>query len=222
MIVNTAGGMAGGDRFDARCRGRAQARGSSSPPRRPRRSIARSGRTPTVEVKLDGRGRRGARLAAAGDDPVRPRAARRARSRSISPTMRACAGRGGGVRPLRHGRGGRGGRAARPLARAARRPAHSCRERAARRRDCGEARAAGGRRTAASRSRPCWSCPATTRRLRRCARSATVPRRGRRIGLERHCGGAAVRRRRRGAAPRSRQRAVGAARGAALPRLWLN
>ena len=73
VIVNTAGGMAGGDRFEHRRDGRREARASSSPPRRPRRSIARSAPTRDIGVRLDGRRRRRARLAAAGDDPVRPR-----------------------------------------------------------------------------------------------------------------------------------------------------
>ena len=79
VIVNTAGGMAGGDRFDDRHRGRRRRAARASPPRRRRRSIARSAPTTTVDVTLDvGAGAR-ARLAAAGDDPVRPRAAARAR-----------------------------------------------------------------------------------------------------------------------------------------------
>ena len=58
------------------------------------------------------------------------------------------------VRPLRHGRDGGAGRALRPLARAARRQADLCRDRAARRRDRRSSpRPAVAK--AASRSRPC-------------------------------------------------------------------
>ena len=53
VLINTAGGVAGGDRFDARHRGGGGTRAWWSPRRRPRRSIARSGRIPIIDVKLD-------------------------------------------------------------------------------------------------------------------------------------------------------------------------
>ena len=52
VIINTAGGMAGGDRFAARRRGRGRRTRSSSPPRRPKRSIARSDRDTEIDVSF--------------------------------------------------------------------------------------------------------------------------------------------------------------------------
>ena len=66
---------------------------------------------------------------------------------------------------------------------------------------------------AAWRSPPCWWRRRTRRRCRRGAR-ARICRRGRRLGLERHRGGAAVAPRRRCLAPRSDRRAGGARRSA--------
>ena len=79
VIVNTAGGIAGGDRFAHRRRGRARRAadrhhgGGGKGLSRARRRTPRSTCSSTV-----GAGAR-ARLAAAGDDPVRPRAAATAR-----------------------------------------------------------------------------------------------------------------------------------------------
>ena len=90
----------------------APARGLSSPRRPRKRSIARSDRTPTIDVKLEVGGRRRAGLAAAGDDPVRPRAARAARSRSISRRRaRMLLAEAVVFGRIGHGRGGRRGHA---------------------------------------------------------------------------------------------------------------
>ena len=161
-------------------------------------SHARAGRDHRREAR--GRRRRLARLAAAGDHLVRSRAAQahdRHRSRR---GCAAAAGRGDRVRPLRHGRDGGREPAARSLARSTRRHAHSCRSHAARRRRGGQARAARGRqgrrrtRHRADRARGRKARGRGARARRR------IPRRGRRLRLERLCRGAALRRRRRSAA----------------------
>ena len=138
------------------------------------------------------RGRRDARLAAAGDHPVRPRAAVAHASRSmLAPDAQLLL-----AEAIVFGRSGmgetvRGGRAVRPLARAPRRQADLRRERAARRRDCAAAGRAGGRQRR-RRDRDRADRAGRRRRGRGGARAGRrIRRRGRRIGLERHRGGAA-------------------------------
>ena len=89
VIVNTAGGMAGGDRFASTSTVEPGARlvVTTAAAEKVYRTL---GPDATIDVRLAVGCRRLARLAAAGDDPVRPGAALRARSRSISPTMRGC------------------------------------------------------------------------------------------------------------------------------------
>ena len=75
VLLNTAGGLTGGDRIDLeRDAGRSAPR-RPSPPRRPRRSIARAMARPDRR-EAGARRRRPPRLAAAGDHPVRRLAAR--------------------------------------------------------------------------------------------------------------------------------------------------
>ena len=75
VIVNTAGGIAGGDRFDARHRGRGRARSSSVTTAAAEKVYRSLGPDADDRREARCRGGRVAALAAAGDDPVRPRAA---------------------------------------------------------------------------------------------------------------------------------------------------
>ena len=108
-------------------------------PRRDARGHDRSGGEGLSHARSAGRdrgqafGRRGraARLAAAGDHPVRPCGAASKDRRRTRRRRLAADGRGRGVRPHRHGRGGRARRLYRPLARPPQRCAFVCRDSAA-------------------------------------------------------------------------------------------
>ena len=74
VLINTAGGVAGGDRFSLDIAAGEGTRlvVTTAAAEKVYRTL---GPDSTIDVKLDVAGRRDARLAAAGDDPVRPRAA---------------------------------------------------------------------------------------------------------------------------------------------------
>ena len=160
MIVNTAGGMAGGDRTISTSR--------SSDGRRARRHHrgGREGLSLARARRRDrGQARRSARRRGCAWLPQETILFDRARlTRRIEVDLRrgrlAADGRGGGVRPRGMGEAVRAGRVHRPLAGAARRPAAVRRDGAARRRDRARCCASRRSRPAASRSRPCWSCRA--------------------------------------------------------------
>ena len=125
VLINTAGGVAGGDRFalDIAAGEGTQLVVTTAAAEKVYRTL---GADLDHRREARCRGRRDARLAAAGDDPVRSRAARRVRSRS---TLAADA-RLFLAEAIVFGRSGmgetvRGGRADRSLARAARRQARS-------------------------------------------------------------------------------------------------
>ena len=123
VLLNTAGGLTGGDRIDIERGAWRPAPRRPSPRRRPRRSTARATARPTSRVRLDAGGRRPPRLAAAADHPVRPAAARpphrgRACRRRQLPRRRDA-----DLRPRGHGRGRASRRLPRRLARPARRRA---------------------------------------------------------------------------------------------------
>ena len=219
MIVNTAGGIAGGDRHRLDICGRDTARDLPSPRRRRRRSIARSARHAEIDVRL--RVEAGAQLRWLPQETIlfdRARPAPPHRSRSVRRRF-AADGRGRGVRPLRDGRDGAARHADRPLAAAPRRQAGLRRDRAARWADRATDLAKPPSRTAASRSPPCSLRRPTRRRSSACAA---------RVFLEKSAYRPGTGLRWRGSAPRMARRcaailaAVLTALGGELPRLWLN
>ena len=221
VIVNTAGGVAGGDRFslDVAVEPGARLVVTTAAAEKVYRTLE-PGRGDRREAC--GRRRRLAGLAAAGDDPVRPGAAQahhRGRSRRGRAALLAEA--------LVFGRSGMGeavddGRLFdRWRLRRNGRLIHA----EAMRLDGGiasQARGARGRQRAGSRLRPCWSCPETTPPPPR-VRALDAGFRGE-VGSSAWNGFAVVRLcAADGAALRHDLVAVlGALRGAALPRLWLN
>ena len=205
--------------FDIAVGAGARARGDHAPP--PRKVYRALGADADVDVRLQVARRRDARLAAAGDDPVRRARGSAARiDVDLAADAPLCWPKHR-VRPLRHGRDGAARRAARPLARPPRRPARSSPRPAARRRDRGQARAAGRCATARVAIATVLIAPgdeaATTRAC--CvpvlpARSASRP--GTASWSRGSCaqdGDGAAARSRRGADRRSR---------GTLPRLWSN
>ena len=224
VLVNTAGGIAGGDRLTHRPRA-----GGARAPRRHHRGggedLSRERRRPT----LDGRLRRSATAPRSTWLPQetilfdRARLVALASTSTLAPSAPRCCS----PRPSCS--------AAPPWARRSREGLFADRWRvrrggrlifaesvAARRRDRRAARRDRGRRRAASRSRPCSRCRATTRRPRRCARSPArfAARSASRPGTAWRSPGS---RRRDGAALRHDLALLLAALGRApLPRLWLN
>ena len=168
VIINTAGGIAGGDRFalDIAAGQGTRLVVTTAAAEKVYRTL---GPDSVIDVKLDVAA--GATLAWLPQETILfDRARLHAQHRGRSRAGRAAVPRRGDrVRPLRHGRGGGGGRAVRSLARAARRQAHLCGRRAARRADCAapcRGRCRKGRhrgRDGADRARE------TTTRCRRCA-----------------------------------------------------
>ncbi len=173
VIVNTAGGMTGGDRFgiDIDVGAGANLTVTTAAAEKIYRSLG-----PDTEIGVETR-RRSAqrtRLAAAGNDPVRSCTAAphdRCRSRR---RCRAAAGRGHRVWPRGHGRNRRPRISVRPLARARRRRAGLCRDDTARWR-----RSRSGLMTPRlpGRARPwraCSNLPAMKERSRRSAPSSKI------------------------------------------------
>ena len=221
VIVNTAGGMAGGDRFaldiDVGRRRRPDRRTAAA------EKVYRSlGARREIDVKLDVAAGRAAGLAAAGDHPVRPRAAVAAGSRSIWRRTPRCL-----AEAVVFGRAAMGevmtrGLCVRPLAGAPRRPADLCRRHPARRRHRRKAWRAARSPPAASRIATVLIAPAGEQTSPRCARStANSPAKSAsRPGTASRWRGSS---RRDGAALRhDLHRMLGCARRRPLPRLWLS
>ena len=144
VFVNTAGGVAGGDRFDIEIAAGEGARLTLTTAAAEKVYRA-TGRARRAQYRPEGRRWRASRLAAAGDHPVRPRADRaadrhRSRRGRLAPALRNRR-----VRPRRDGRDHAPRRIRRPLAPAARRQAGVRRNRAARRRHRREAGEGRGR-----------------------------------------------------------------------------
>ena len=160
VIVNTGGGMAGGDRFSIDIDGRRRRARSSPAPRRRRRSIARPGPTPSMDVRAC-RSAAGARLAWLPQETIlfdRARLSRRidvdlAEGASLLMAEAVVFGRAAMGEAMQAGhwsdrwRVRRGGTAA------------VCRKRAARRRHCRQAARRAPSPMAASRSPPCLIAP---------------------------------------------------------------
>ena len=133
VFVNTAGGVAGGDRFDIDIAAGEGARLTVTTAAAEKVYRA-AGPGRAAQYCLEGRGGRAPGLAAAGNHSVRPGAGVAPDRYRSGGKRLAAAVRNRGVRPRRDGRADAAGRIRRPLARPARRPAGVCRNRPARRR----------------------------------------------------------------------------------------
>ena len=103
VFVNTAGGIAGGDRFDIDIAAGEGARLTLTTAAAEKVYRAH-GPAAQLDIALKAAGRRASRLAAAGDHPVRPRAGRAAHRHRSGRGRLAAALRNRGVRPRRDGR----------------------------------------------------------------------------------------------------------------------
>ena len=120
VFVNTAGGIAGGDRFDIDIAAGAGTRLTLTTAAAEK--VYRAPRSGSAgQHRAQGRGRRASRLAAAGDHPVRPGADRAAHRHRSGGGCAASALRNRGVRPRGDGRADAAWRIHRPLAAAPRR-----------------------------------------------------------------------------------------------------
>ena len=144
VFVNTAGGIAGGDRFDIDI---AAGEGSrlTLTTAAAEKVYRAAGPAAQLNIALEGGARRAPLLAAAGDHPVRPGADCQAHRYRSGGRRLASALRNRGVRPRGDGRKDAAWRVRRPLAPAPRRQAGVCGNRPARRRYRRKAGAAGGR-----------------------------------------------------------------------------
>ena len=142
VFVNTAGGIAGGDRFDIDI---AAGEGSrlTLTTAAAEKVYRAAGPRRAAQHRAEGGERRASRLAAAGDHPVRPGADRQAHRYRSGRGRLASALRNRGVRPRGDGRKDAAWRIRRPLAPAPRRQAGVCRNRPARRRHRRKTGAAG-------------------------------------------------------------------------------
>ena len=133
VFVNTAGGVAGGDRFDIDIAAGEGARLTLTTAAAEK--IYRAESSPArAQYFAEGRRRRASRLVAAGNHPVRPGAGVAPDRHRSGGNRFAAVVRNRGVRPRRDGRADAAGRVRRSLAAAARRQAGVRRDHPARRR----------------------------------------------------------------------------------------